>query len=82
MGSIEGKIGKLKGYAFAASLRSTRTHSSRLKAALKDDTDFQIVVGDYHWDVHEDILVSHSTFFKTIIRGPWGVCQQAFTNFT
>ncbi|KAK5954743.1 hypothetical protein OHC33_004467 [Knufia fluminis] len=39
-------------------------------AAIDDDTDFTVTVGDgaYSWRIHAELAAKHSTFFKTMIE--------------
>lgn len=58
--------------------------TSRFIAAIDDDTDFTVTVGDgaYSWRIHAELAAKHSTFFKTMIEGPETVSSPASSQST
>lgn len=54
---------------------------SRFIAAIDDDTDFTVSTGDgaYTWRIHAELAAKHSTFFKTMIDGPWTVSSPSLS---
>lgn len=42
---------------------------------MDDDTDFTLMLGEYRWRVHVEVLTHESQFFRALLKGNWKVCS-------